>query len=122
MEIKHGGLSGSSGRPKRVDYDALVVRLIDKSDARKLLWKPAAETRHFSCALEGDFTLVCGRFEHQAEAQYALVMIDKGGTELFSITSVEQVTDLARLWESSRQIALNVRQKIEKLNDILDRL
>ena len=65
---------------------------------------------------------MCGRFEHQAEAQYALVMIDKGGTELFSITSVEQVTDLARLWESSRQIALNVRQKIEKLNDILDRL
>jgi hypothetical protein len=50
------------------------------------------------------------------------VMTDKDGTELFSITSVEQVTDLARLWESSRQIALNVGQKIEKLNDILDGL
>jgi hypothetical protein len=76
----------------------------------------------FLCALEGDLTLVCLRFEHQAAAQYALVMTDKGGTELFSITSADQVSDLARLWESFRQVALNVRQKIEKLNDILDRL
>ena len=112
----------SSGRPKRVDYAALILRLIDKSDAGKLSWKSAAETRHFSCALEGDLTLVCLRFEHQAAAQYALVMTDKDGTELFSVTSAEQVNDLARIWESSRQVALNVRQKIEKLNDILDRL
>ena len=48
LEAKHGGLSGSSGRPKRIDYGALVVRLIDKSDAGKLPWKPVAETRHFS--------------------------------------------------------------------------
>jgi hypothetical protein len=122
LEAKHGGLNGSSGRPKRVDYGALVLRLIDKSDAGRLSWKPAAEARHFSCALPGDFTLVCRRFEDQAEAQYTLVMTDKGGTELFSITSVEHVSELARLWESSRQIALNLRQKIEKLNDILDRL
>ncbi len=82
----------------------------------------AAETRHFACGLEGGFTLECRRFEHQAEAQYVLVMTDKGGTEFFSITFAEQVSDLAHLWESSRQVALNVRQKIEKLNDILDRL
>ena len=112
----------SSGRPKRVDYAALVLRLIDKSDAGKFPWKSATETRHFSCALEGDLTLVCLRFEHQAAARYALVRTDKGGTELFSITSAEQVNDLARMWESSRQVAWNVRQKIEKLNDILDRL
>jgi hypothetical protein len=47
---------------------------------------------------------------------------DKRGLELFSIMSAEQVSDLALLWESSRQIALDVQQKIEKLNDILDRL
>ena len=59
-EAKHGGLSGSSGRPKRVDYGALVLRLIDKTDAGKLAWKPAAETRHFSCALEGTLPLCAG--------------------------------------------------------------
>ena len=61
---------------------------------------------------------VCRRFEHQAEAHYALVMTDKGATELFSITTAEPASDLARLWENSRQVALNLRQKIEKLNDI----
>jgi len=49
-------------------------------------------------------------------------MTDNGGTELFSITSAEYISDLARLWESSRQVVFNARQKIEKLNDILDRL
>ena len=48
LEAKHSGLSGSSGRPKRVDFAALVLRLVDKSDAGKLPWKLAAEARHVS--------------------------------------------------------------------------
>ena len=100
----------------------MVRRLIDKSEAGKLPWKPSDKQRQFCCALDGDLILECRRLDPQAEAQFALVMTDKRGLEVFSITSAEQVSDLARLWESSRQIALNVRQKIEKLNDILDRL
>jgi len=121
-EAKHLGPSEAAGRPKRVDHAALVRRLIDKSEAGKLPWKAGKKQRHSCCALDGDLILECRRFDPQAEAQYALVMTDKRGLEVFSITSAEQVSDLARLWESSRQIALNVRQKIEKLNDILDRL
>jgi len=63
--------------------------LIDKSDSRKLPWKVTDKPRHYSSASEEDFTIECRRFEHQLEAQYALQMTDKGGTELFSITSAE---------------------------------
>jgi hypothetical protein len=119
---KHGGLGQLSGRPRRVDYGAVAKRLVDKSDAGKLPWKATDKPSQFACALEGDFTIECSRFEHHSEVHYALVMTDIAGTELFSITSAEYTSDLGRLWESARQTALNVRQKIEKLNDILDRL
>jgi len=110
------------GGPEELTMELLYKRLVDKSDAGKLPWKATDTPGQFSCALEGDFTIECRRFEHHAEAGYALIMTDMAGTELFSIALAEYTSDLRRLWESARQTALNVRQKIEKLNDILDRL
>jgi hypothetical protein len=72
-EAKHGGLSEIPGRPKRVDYAALVRRLIDKSEAGKLPWKATDKHRHFCCALDGDLTLECRRFDPQAGAHYVLL-------------------------------------------------
>ena len=110
-------------------YDAVIDKLLDKSEAGSVPWKPTAGEDTFIAAIEGGFTFEVGRCE---DAGFEFRMKDNDDRKIVDLrtsgglgwrTEGDQYSDkIGRLFEVARGQALEVDRKLAAAESLLDRV
>ena len=104
------------------NYRAVIDKLLAKSEAGGVPWKPTVEDDTFVAAIEGEFTFEIrrtggGAFEFQTK--------DKDGRRIVEMTSEnhwdEFFEKMSRLYDAARVKALDVDKKLTDAEALLDR-
>lgn len=113
------------------NYEPVIDKLVQKSEAGTLPWKPTFNENTFIVALEGEVTFEVTRLE---DGGFAFVMKDKDGKKIIDMNSHkrevfhEDYVDedrffptLGRLHEAARVTALEVDKKLDVAQHLLDK-
>ncbi len=113
------------------NYEPVIDKLLEKSDAGTLPWKPTFQEDTFLLALEGEVTFEVSRLE---DGGFEFTMKDKDGKKIIDMTSHKRdhyhqdyVEDdryfdkVKRLFESARVTGLEVNKKLDVAESLLDR-
>ncbi|MBZ5567826.1 MAG: hypothetical protein LAN64_08240 [Acidobacteriia bacterium] len=113
------------------NYDPVINKLLDKTEAGTLPWKPTFDEDTFIVALEGEVTFEVSRVE---DGGFAFSMKDKDGKKIIDMTSHKReqyhqdyVPDdgyfekISRLFEAARVTALEVEKKLNDAQSLLDK-
>lgn len=96
----------------------------EKTERRRIPWQPTA-TDDLVAAIGGEFTLRLFPCGEDYGPLYALQLRDAQGRELVRLDSAyadDVRTALSQLYETAKQQALQVDEKVEKLLEVLERL
>lgn len=112
------------------NYEPVIDKLVDKSEAGTLPWKPTFNDNTFIVALEGETTFEVTRLGES----FQLLMKDKDDKRIIELVSYNRrkfeegwVSDdlffdkLQRLYEAARVTALEVNQKLDAAQQLLDK-
>jgi len=113
------------------NYEPLIDKLIAKSEAGTLPWKPTFDENTFIVALEGEVTFEVTRLE---DGGFEFTMKDKDGKKIIDMTShnvphySEEYVEgdryydkIGRLFEAARIIGLEVDKKLNVAESLLDK-
>jgi hypothetical protein len=112
-------------------YDAVIKKVIDKSEAGTLPWKTTYNDNSFILALEGEVSFEVSRLDFGG---FQFVMKDKDGKSIIDLTAhnrkkfqdedwVEEdvyFADIKRIFEAARVTALEVNKKLNDAESLLD--
>ena len=115
-----------------LDYAPVIKKLIDKSEAGAVPWKPTYNQNAFILALEGEVSFEVSRLEFGG---LQFLMKDKDGTNIIDLTvhhrkrfqddewvaEDDYFDDIARLYEAARVVALDVNKKLSDAQALLDK-
>ncbi|MGA2235490.1 MAG: hypothetical protein ABSG23_08455 [Terriglobales bacterium] len=114
------------------NYDSVIDKLVEKSEAGALPWKPTFNENTFLVALEGEVTFEVTRLE---DGGFEFTMKDKDGKKIIDINchnvphyAEAYVEDdryydkIKRLFEVARVIGLEVDKKLNIAESLLDKL
>jgi hypothetical protein len=117
-----------------VDYLPVVMKLLAKTQARKIEWKGTYDSTTFICAIEGEygFEIEKGKLTN-GRLYRKLTMKDKEQVEVFveraflpseesSQKNDELFEVLDELYERARMTALDIDKKLSEASDILDKI
>jgi hypothetical protein len=113
--------------PQQINYDEIIDRLTEKTDAGKVKWQQVVSLNKFTCTVDGEFTFKIERVQGIMEGGdfVRLSMTDKEDNEIFQVeqdTSYPLGRKLSGLHEAARRSALNVESKINAVKNILERM
>ncbi len=112
-----------------VDYKPTLTKLLEKSEQGRIPWEeiPGSATR-FQCTIENAFSFLSWKYD----TGYGIRMSDDRGTEIFKLTTDEEVyfsspeaealfNTVRDIYEAAHRKALNVDQKLESVSSLLDK-
>jgi len=112
------------------DSHTFLQKLIAKSEAQRLPWRPSVESDTFTVSLEREFTVTIRK---AAPHEFFFEMRDRRDNQLFHLTAektqaweqgyeeaVELFELLRRLHDAARFVALDVNQQLLRAESILD--
>src|SRR5260370_39184295 len=113
------------------NYESVIDKLIEKSEAGTLPWKPTFNDNTFIVALEGEVTFEVTRLD---DGGFEFMMKDKDGKKIIDITCnnvqrfrEEYVEDdryydkIKRLFEAARVVGLEVDNKLNIAESLVDK-
>src|ERR1035441_7407688 len=95
--------------------------VLSKTRAGKIPWKPTAEDSNFIATIGGQYVLSVSAYDVEAplaevpQPRYALVLRDRNGDELTTVTDTDQeisANEIQELYETARRKAIRVDEKI----------
>jgi len=112
------------------NYDPIIDKLLDKSEAGTVPWKPTFNEDTFIVALEGEVTFEVSKLE---DGGFEFRMKDKDGKKIIDMTCYKKSRGdpnyaedwyfdrIKRLFEAARVTALEVDKKLIVAESLLDR-
>jgi len=113
------------------NYDSVIDKLLDKSEAGTVPWKPTFNEDTFIVALEGEITFEVSKLE---DGGFEFRMKDKDGKKIIDMTCYERepyqtsyaeddryFVKIKRLFEAARTTGLEVDKKLAVAESLLDR-
>jgi hypothetical protein len=104
------------------NYGPVIDKLLTKSEAGGVPWKPTAEDDTFVAAIEGEVTFEIRRIP---EGAFEFLMRDEEGRRIIELISLnhwdEFFEKLRKLYEAARVKALDVNKKLTDAEALLDR-
>ena len=113
------------------NYDSIIDKLLGKSEAGTMPWKPTYEDDRFIAALDGEVTFEIGRLE---DGGFEFFMKDTDGKKIVEVTAHNRgpghrdgeegdryFETMKRLFEAARITGLEVYKKLTSAEALLDR-
>jgi|SRR5208282_4029704 len=111
------------------NYGSVIDKLLDKSEAGTVPWKPTFAEDTFIAALEGEVTFEVSKLEN---GDFEFKMKDKDGKKIIDMTCYSEfsthygeddryLVKIKRLFEAARVTGLEVDKKLTVAESLLDR-
>lgn len=110
-------------------YDSIINKLLEKSEAGAVPWKPTATEDTFIAALEGELTFEIAKLE---DGSFEFRMKDQDGSKIIDMACQNPAygfseensyfPKMRRLFEAARMTGLDVDKKLAAAESLLDRV